>query len=311
VIGCYRCRVAVASVAPALSLVRWISGATEVRPAVVGVVNVTPDSFSDGGRYLGADDAAAQVDRLLAEGADVIEIGGESTRPAGAAYGAGYTPVDADTQIRRVSPVIAYAAKRGARIAIDTTSPRVASAAIEAGARIVNDVSCMADPGLAAVVAAHREVDLVIMHAWPGSTGGHPELFDAIVREWRAAAGVAMERGVARERIVFDPGIGFGKNAEENLALIAGTASFSALGHPIYVGPSRKSFIASCEERVGLGKSAPIDRVGGTIAACLSAASRGAAALRVHDVRALRQALAVWSALGEGATAAVARAEAS
>ena len=269
------------------------------RPVVVGVLNVTPDSFSDGGRFLDPDAARTRIDRLLEEGADVIEVGGESTRPAGATYGAGAKPVDARTQIARTTPAIAHAAKTS-RVAIDTTSPEVARAAIDAGATIVNDVSCLADDELARVCAEHR-VWLVLMHSRPGSSSHYNDVVSDISREWSAARDRAVARGVPSEHIVMDPGIGFGKDAAANLQVLAGLARFHALGHALYVGASRKAFIGASEERDGLWRSAADDRIGGTIAACLSAASAGAAVLRVHDVRALRQALAVSIALMEEA----------
>lgn len=262
---------------------------------VVGVVNVTPDSFSDGGRFLAADAARAHVDRLLEEGADVIEVGGESTRPAGAAYGAGFTPVDAATQIERTRPVVEHAA-RSARVAIDTTLPEVARAALDGGATIVNDVSTLADPALARL-CAEAGAWLVLMHARPGASSSWTDVVSEVADEWSKARDRALAEGLAADRILMDPGIGFGKAGDDNLALLAGASRFHALGHPLYVGASRKAFIGVCEERDGLVRSPASDRVGGTLAACLSAARAGAAVLRVHDVRALRQALAVDEAI--------------
>lgn len=274
-----------------------------VRPGVVGVVNVTPDSFSDGGRFLDPRDACAHVDRLIAEGADAIEIGGESTRPAGPAYGAGYSPVDAKTQIDRILPVISYAAReRRAIVAVDTTSPEVAQKAIEAGAVVVNDVSTMASvepgaPNELARVVANACAWLVIMHARVGASSDYEDVVEDVAREWTAARDRAVAAGVDRACIVFDPGIGFGKGASGNLRLLASLRRFAALGHPVYVGASRKSFIAVAEEHAGLSRSDATDRIGGTIAACLLAARHGATSLRVHDVRAVRQALAVAHAI--------------
>jgi len=264
----------------------------------VGVVNVTPDSFSDGGRYLAPEAARARIDRLLDEGADVIEVGGESTRPAGSAYGAGYAPVDAEAQIARTRPAIEHAAQRDVRVAIDTTLPSVARAAIDSGATIVNDVSCLADPELARV-CAERGAWLVLMHSRPGASSTYGSLLEDIAGEWSRARDRAAAVGVPGERIVMDPGIGFGKAGDDNLRVLAGLSRFHELGHPVYVGASRKAFIGVCEEREALSKSAPDERVGGTIAACLTAARAGAAVLRVHDVRALRQALAVEQAIEE------------
>jgi len=268
-----------------------------LRPSLVGVVNVTPDSFSDGGRFLDPKAACARVDRLLAEGADAVDIGGESTRPAGPAYGAGFAPVDAKTQIDRILPVISHAAReRRALVAVDTTSAEVARAAIEAGACIVNDVSTMKDVALAEV-AAKAGAWLVIMHARPGATSTYNDIIEDVSREWSEGRDRAVAAGVDPSRIVFDPGIGFGKGADGNFTLLAQLRRFAALGHRIYVGPSRKSFISLAEERAGATKSAPDDRIGGTIAACMIAWKNGANALRVHDVRAVRQALAVAAAI--------------
>jgi dihydropteroate synthase len=272
----------------------------------VGVVNVTPDSFSDGGRFLDPMAARAHVDRLLDEGADVVEIGGESTRPAGATYGAGATEVDAATQIARIRPVIEYAVReRRALVSVDTTLPAVAEAALDAGATIVNDVSTLRDVALARLVSA-RGGWLVLMHARPGADSQYDDVVADVAREWCAARDRAVAVGLDPSRIVMDPGLGFGKGANDNLRLLAGLARFHRLaaGHALYVGPSRKAFIGVSEERAGLPKSRPDVRVGGTVAACLVATSAGAAALRVHDVQATRQALAVASAIDAARAAA-------
>jgi len=271
------------------------------RPVVVGVINVTPDSFSDGGRFLSAEAARARIDRLVEEGADVIEVGGESTRPAGATYGRGYAPVDAATQMARTLPAIEHAAKRAVSVAIDTTLPEVARAALEAGATIVNDVSCLGDPALARECAA-AGAWFVLMHSRPGAVSTWTDVIGEASVEWAAARDRAVAEGVPSERIVMDPGLGFGKGADDNLAVLAGLSRFHALGHPLYVGPSRKAFIGVCEERDDLSRSPADERVGGTVAACLAAARAGAAVLRVHDVRALRQALAVEAAIEHAAS---------
>jgi dihydropteroate synthase len=264
---------------------------------VVGVVNVTPDSFSDGGLHLSPEAARAHVDRVIDEGADVIEVGGESTRPAGKTYGEGFSPVDPETQIARVLPAIARAAERGAKVAVDTTRTKVAEAALDAGATIVNDVSLLAEPGLARL-CAERGAWLVLMHSRPGAASSYDDVVDDVAREWAEARDRANAEGVPRDKILMDPGIGFGKGASDNLRVLSGLSLFQALGHPLYVGASRKAFIGAAEEEQGLVRSEARDRVGGTVAACLFAARNGAAVLRVHDVRALRQALAVQEALG-------------
>lgn len=258
------------------------------------MVNVTPDSFSDGGAFLEPDAARAHVDSLLAAGADVLDIGGESTRP-------GSTPVGADEQLRRIEPVVRHALARGAVVSIDTQDPLVAERMLGLGARYVNDVSCLADPDLASVTARH-DATLILMHSrgsmseMRGFSQYADDAYDDVVadvaREWSAARERARARGLAVERCFLDPGLGFAKNARHSLTLLARLSELTALGAPIVVGPSRKSFIAE------VGSAAPGERLGGTIAACLHAASAGAAMLRVHDVFAVRQALALGRALG-------------
>ncbi|RYE94685.1 MAG: dihydropteroate synthase [Myxococcales bacterium] len=258
----------------------------------MGILNVTPDSFSDGGRYLDPSAADARVAQLLDEGADLIDIGGESTRP-------GSTAIDADEQLRRVLGPVARAAAAGAIVSIDTTLPAVARAACEAGAVIVNDVSCLADPDLARVA---READgwLLVMHslgamaAMPGFSSSPESLYKDVVAEVTSALASARARalaaGLPADRFWVDPGLGFHKSAAHSYALLRHLESLRALG-PVVVGASRKSFLAR-------DVAAPPDgRLGGTVAAGLAAARRGAAVLRVHDVRAMRQALAVERAI--------------
>ncbi len=304
-LGCYRSIVASGDFDPQAVILRlraWVRGASgaaegPVRPAIVGVLNVTPDSFSDGGRYLDVAAASAQAARLLEDGADVLEIGGESTRPAGSVYGAGHVKVDDATQIARILPVITHAARElRALVAVDTTSVVVAEAALEAGAAIVNDVSCLADVALAELVAK-RSAWLVLMHSRPGAASAYDDVVEDVAREWSAARDRAVAAGVPRERIVMDPGIGFGKGAADNFRILASIPRFLELGHPVYVGASRKAFIAAAEERAFGVRAASTDRLGGTLAASLLAARFGAAALRVHEPAPLRQALAVESAI--------------
>jgi dihydropteroate synthase len=264
----------------------------------MGVVNVTPDSFSDGGQYLQPDAAKKRIDELLDEGADVIDIGGESTRP-------GSSPVAAAEQIERIRHPLVYAAReRRAVVSVDTTSPAVARYALSEGASVINDVSCLADIDLARAVAESGAA-LVLMHA-RGSMSQMRGFSDAsgsaygdvvldVAREWRAARDRAVASGVAPSEIVFDPGLGYMKSAVHSLELLRRLAEFAALGAPVLVGPSRKSFIAKA---TSTGVS-PSDRLGGTIAACLAAAERGADILRVHDLAEVKQALALRSAIGE------------
>lgn len=255
----------------------------------MGVLNVTPDSFYDGGRYLAADAARAQVDRLLADGADIIDVGAESSRPGAAS-------VSDDEQLARVEAPLRYAVERGALVSIDTTSPRVAARALELGASIVNDVSCLADPELARVTA-HAGATLVLMHArGPMSAqrgfsvypdAGYTDVVADVLAEWRSARDRAVAAGLPSADIWLDPGLGFAKNARQSFELLARLDELTSEGVPVVVGASRKSFIASVDG------APPNERIGGTIAACLAAVERGARVLRVHDVLAVRQALAV------------------
>jgi dihydropteroate synthase len=255
----------------------------------MGVLNVTPDSFYDGGRYLTSEAARAQVDRLLAEGADIIDVGAESSRP-------GAANVSVDEQLARMDAALKYAVERGALVSVDTTSPAVAERALELGARIVNDVSCLADPELARVTA-RAGATLVLMHArGPMSAqrgfsvypdAGYGDVVADVLAEWRRARERAVAEGLPSADVWLDPGLGFAKNARQSFELLARLGELTQEGVPVVVGPSRKSFIASVDG------APPDERIGGTIAACLAAVERGARVLRVHDVLAVRQALAV------------------
>ncbi|MEZ5921032.1 MAG: dihydropteroate synthase [Parvularculaceae bacterium] len=258
------------------------------RCKIMGVVNVTPDSFSDGGRFFGA---AAAIDhglRLAAEGADILDIGGESTRP-------GASPVDEQEELARVLPVIeGLAAKTDAVISVDTRKPFVARAALSAGATIWNDVSALSYSPESLEVAATSPCKIVLMHAQgdPETMQKNPQ-YDDVVEEVRAylAARIdaCVKAGVARERLIVDPGIGFGKTTEHNLTLLACLEKFHSLGAPILAGVSRKRFIAAVDRPGPAG-----ERLGGSLAAGLAAVTRGADILRVHDVVVTRQALAVY-----------------
>jgi len=268
------------------------------RPFVMGIVNVTPDSFSDGGRLPTTDAAVAHAERLVAEGADIVDIGGESTRP-------GASAVDEAEERRRVVPVIDALRRRnsGIPISVDTVKSGTARAALDAGADIVNDVSGFRlDAGMAAVVA-DAGAGVVLMH----SRGGVSEMarydqarYDDVVADVRAAlaerADAAREAGVPDECIALDPGIGFAKRAEHSLALLAGLPALLALGRPLVVGVSRKRFIGDLT-----GAADPAQRLHGTTGANVAALSRGARVFRVHDVGPARQALDVaWAVLARG-----------
>jgi dihydropteroate synthase len=258
------------------------------RPLLMGVVNVTPDSFSDGGLFL---DARAAVDHgreLAAEGADILDVGGESTRP-----GAG--PVSADEELRRVLPVVEELSGHGAVVSIDTTKAGVARAAVDAGARIVNDVSAFRfDPELAGLVA-ETGVDCCLMHMLgePRTMQDDPR-YDDVVADVKAfleeRLAFAVSEGVPEERVWLDPGIGFGKTVEHNLELIRRLGEIAAIGRPVVVGTSRKSFLGKLTGR------AVDERVAGTIATNVLALERGASVFRVHDVAPLKDALTVATA---------------
>ncbi len=259
-----------------------------VDPLVMGIVNVTPDSFSDGGLFLDADAAIAHGRELLGEGADILDIGGESTRP-------GAEPVGADEEIRRVVPVIEALADDDARISIDTTKAGVARRALEAGATIVNDVAAFRfDPELAAVTAEHGAT-CVLMHMLgePRTMQEDPR-YDEVVSDVKAfleeRLAFAVSQGIAEERIWLDPGIGFGKTLEHNLELIARLDEIVAIGRPVVFGASRKSFLGKLTGRL------VDERLAGTIASNIIAYERGARVFRVHDVAATVDALQVAAA---------------
>lgn len=265
---------------------------TAFRPRVMGIVNVTPDSFSDGGRFLAAEDGIEHARRLIAQGADILDIGGESTRP-------GATPVSEFDEILRVVPLI-EAVRRASDVpvSIDTMKPAVARAAVKAGATIWNDVTALRFAPEAPEVAAELGCEVVLMHmsGEPGTMQDAPRYGDVVAEVEAfllARAFTAMAAGVERNKIWLDPGIGFGKTLEHNLALLAALPRFVALGYPILLGASRKRFIA------GIDPSAheAVDRLGGSIAAHLAGAQAGVAAVRVHDVRETVQALDVLAAV--------------
>jgi len=255
----------------------------------MGVVNVTPDSFSDGGLFLDAEAAIAHGKELARDGADILDVGGESTRP-------GADAVSPEEEVARTEPVVQELGKSGAEISIDTSKLAVAEAALDAGAAIVNDVTALrGDPEIAELVAA-RGAGLVLMHMRgdPRTMQVEP-VYDDVVEEVKAFLAerteAAVAAGVAEERIWLDPGIGFGKTLEHNLELLRRLGELRELGRPLVVGTSRKSFIGKIDgSEVG-------DRLGGTIASSVLAAERGAEVLRVHDVAACRQALAVAAAI--------------
>jgi dihydropteroate synthase len=258
------------------------------RPAIMGVVNVTPDSFSDGGEFLDPATAVAHGERLVGEGADVIDVGGESTRP-------GAEPAPERVELARVMPVIEPLAERGIALSIDTSKAAVARAALGAGATFVNDVTALrGDAGMAATVAeSGAEVCLVHMLGEPRTMQDDPR-YDDVVSEVRAfleeRLQFALDAGIAAERVWLDPGIGFGKTLEHNLELIRRLGEIVAIGRPVVFGASRKRFLGSLTGRPEQ------QRAEGTIAANVLAYERGATMFRVHDVAATVDALRVASA---------------
>ena len=258
------------------------------RPLVMGVVNVTPDSFSDGGLHTDAQQAVAHARRLIEEGADLLDIGGESTRP-------GAAPVTLDEERRRVLPVLEALAGGGVPVSVDTRKPGLMREAIAAGAAMVNDVTALTASGaLEAVANTPAAVCLMHMQGEPGTMQVNPSYAD-VVREVRGYLGqrvaAAETAGIARDRIVVDPGFGFGKTLEHNLALLRSLAEFRSLGVALMAGLSRKAMLGRLTGRD------PQDRVHASIAAALLAVQNGAQIVRVHDVAATRDALAVWTAV--------------
>lgn len=264
------------------------------QPRIVGIVNVTPDSFSDGGRFFSPQAAVAHAQQLAAEGADVLDVGGQSTRPQGA------RPVDTREECRRVAPVIEAIGRAlpGVALSVDTVNSEVAHAALDAGAHIVNDVSGFrVDPRMGEV-CAHARAGVILMH----SRGGVSEMgtyafavYDDVVRdvlrELRERVAAAEAAGVDRAYIAVDPGIGFGKRSEQSLRLIHALPALASWGFPIVIGASRKRFIGEIT-----GVKDPARRVHGSIGANVAALARGARLFRVHDVRPMREALDVaWA----------------
>ena len=252
---------------------------------LMAVLNVTPDSFFDGGRFNDANAAARRIDQLIQDGADLIDIGGESTRP-------GAPAIPASEQIARLEPALRYALQSGVLVSVDTASPAVARHALGLGAQLINDVSCLADSDLAKACAEYA-APLIVMHArGPAAimTGfsqypedGYADVVEDVRREWQSARARAVAAGMSQRDVYFDPGLGFAKSARQSYALLARLAQFKSEG-VIVVGPSRKSFIAAVDG------TPPDQRLGGSVAACLlgSRARRTRPSCRVHDVRCVK-----------------------
>jgi len=262
------------------------------RPLLMGILNVTPDSFSDGGSYNRLDAALAHAERLLADGADILDIGGESTRP-GAPY------VSPEEELQRVLPVLERLAALQVPLSLDTRRTSVMRAALQAGAvDLINDVSALEDDGALALVAA-ANVGICLMHKQgnPDTMQQQPDYADVVQEVGGYLARrieLCLAHGIARERLLADPGFGFGKTLAHNLDLLRALPQLEAMaGAPLLVGMSRKSMLGAIT-----GEAQPDQRLGASVAAALLAAQRGAKVIRVHDVKATHQALQVWQALG-------------
>ncbi|MGJ5815175.1 dihydropteroate synthase [Paludibaculum fermentans] len=255
---------------------------------IMGILNVTPDSFSDGGRFAHLEQAVEQAFRLVAEGASILDIGGESTRP-------GAEPVSEEEELHRVLPVIeALAGRVQARLSIDTYKPAVAEACLRAGAEMINDVTGLRDARMASVAAAHGAA-VVIMHMrGTPATMNQETAYTDVVAEVKEFLGrqAAAARAIGVDEIILDPGIGFAKTASQSFELLRRLGELSDLGYPLLIGPSRKSFLATLP-----GMEQPGNRLEGTLAASVIGVMQGASIVRVHDVKECRKALAVADAV--------------
>lgn len=264
------------------------------RPRVMGIVNVTPDSFSDGGRHAGTSAALRHCEQLLRDGADILDIGGESTRP-------GAPAVPQDEELARVVPLVREAAKFGVPLSVDTYKPAVMQAVLDLGADIVNDIRALQEPGAAEMVARHPSCGICLMHMHrnPQTMQVAPMAGDVLpaVRAFLNQAALRLlTLGVARERILIDPGIGFGKTVAQNFSLLARQGALLDLGFPLLAGWSRKSSLGAVAMVEGLAPE-PTARLGASVAAALLAVERGASIVRVHDVLDTVQALKVLRAM--------------
>ena len=264
----------------------WLGGLmAEARPLVMGVLNVTPDSFSDGGRFIDPDRAIAQAQRMIADGADIIDIGAESTRP----YGGG-APVSYEDELARLAPVLPAVVKLKTPVSIDTIKAGIATWALDQGAAMVNDVGGLQrDPAMADVVSEY-DMPVVIMHNRESADPALDIIAD-VHAFFQRSLDIAKRAGIARDCMVLDPGIGFGKTPEQSIACLARLAEFKRFGLPLLVGASRKRFINA------VTPSAPDERLGGSIASHLAAVANGAAIVRTHDVAETVQALRVAAAI--------------
>ncbi|HLI98507.1 MAG TPA: dihydropteroate synthase [Bradyrhizobium sp.] len=271
--------------APSADHRTWPERLSKPCPLVMGVLNITPDSFSDGGRFISPEHALAQARRMVADGADIIDIGAESTRPYGS------EPVSVDEELRRLRPILTEAASLGVPISIDSMKVKVVAWALDAGAAIANDIwGLQGDPDMAKLIAARR-YPVVVMHNRERADPDIDIMAD-VASFFSRSLEIAAQAGISRDYIALDPGIGFGKTPEQSMAVLARLDQFNGFGLPLLVGASRKRFIAT------VSPSEPDQRLGGSIAAHLIAAKAGAGIIRTHDVsetvQALRVATAIW-----------------
>ncbi|MEO7795581.1 MAG: dihydropteroate synthase [Thermoanaerobaculia bacterium] len=274
-------------------------------PLLMGVVNITPDSFSDGGKYFSPERAIEHGLRLIDEGADLLDLGAESTRPRGATYGEGASAVSAREELARLLPVLAGLRRQSAvPVSIDTRKAEVARAAFDAGADLLNDVSGLDEPATA-VFAAEVGCPVVLMHHRgifaPASSATAAVSPDRVVEELLAGLAALLARALAagcrRDQLVLDPGLGFGKHGEQNLEILRRLPELGELGRPLLVGASRKSFLGEAGAPPAAAAAAPADRLPESLAAAAWAAAGGASILRVHDVAATRRFLGAWRAI--------------
>lgn len=274
---------------------KWLCGRFEFtleRPILMGIINVTPDSFSDGGEHATALQAIAHAELLVSQGAQILDVGGESTRP-------GAAPVSIEQELARVLPVIIAMRDAGVAISVDTCKPEVMRAALDAGADLLNDVTGFRDPAARQVAAMHQTCGLCIMHMQgePRTMQKSPHYLDVVreVKEYLLEQARLLESmGIDSSRISLDPGCGFGKTVTQNYALINGLDRLAQAGYPVLLGVSRKSMIGAVTGR-------PVtQRLAGSIAAALAGVARGAAIIRVHDVAETRDALSIWNAVEHG-----------
>jgi dihydropteroate synthase len=276
---------------------KWLCGRFEFtlgRPILMGIVNVTPDSFSDGGQHATTQQAIAHAERLVTEGAQILDIGGESTRP-------GATPVSIEDELKRVLPVVRALRDAGIAISVDTCKPEVMRAALDEGADLLNDVTGFRDPASRQVAASHSSCGLCVMHMQgEPRTMQHAPQYEDVVQDVKnyllRQVRLLEESGISARRISLDPGYGFGKTLAQNYALINNLDEITRTGYPVLFGVSRKSMI-------GTVTGQPVtQRLAGSIAAALAGVARGAAIIRIHDVAETRDALNVWNAVEHGVT---------